>query len=431
MTGAREGGQLELSSRPDVTVHRDLPRIDRVLNTLDAAYGGWGSRALFEWKYRYPGTDRDEHHVYVSADDRVAAFARLYHRELCIYGGNRVAPVIVRGNAAVHPEYQGNGLYRQLHRATERQSEEYGTSAVITFNRTDNRSFRTGSKSDWEYRSVPLYVNVLSPGPVLESYAESIVRSDDWLERLTDTIGPHVDVVVDGDRVGIEEVAGEPRSEDTRRFDIHLSGDGLDDLVESVGTGASVPGLARTGAKLLRDGAVGVRPGAVSGDTEADRSDPDWEFRDELTEQERRRLRELYDHRHAVCDVFFRRDERDVDHLLSHPSLLGTVLVRDEDGTIDGIAPLYETAADDVTEVRVMDLLYEGEPAFDRLTAAIGQQCRQSGADILAAFAERRPGDDWARISRHVMMWDDRTADGALGRQLATGRWHLGFYDVV
>jgi|LFRM01.1.fsa_nt_gb hypothetical protein len=82
-----------------------LPPVQEVVELLNAAYGDWGDEEMFEWKYSYPGTARDDHHLYISQGSKPTAFARLYHRTLNI--GKEQLSVVVRGNAAVHPDYLG------------------------------------------------------------------------------------------------------------------------------------------------------------------------------------------------------------------------------------------------------------------------------------------------------------------------------------
>lgn len=82
-----------------------LPPVQEVLELLNAAYGDWGDEEMFEWKYSYPGTDRDDHHLYICQGSKLTAFARLYHRTLIT--NEEQHSVVVRGNAAVHPDYQG------------------------------------------------------------------------------------------------------------------------------------------------------------------------------------------------------------------------------------------------------------------------------------------------------------------------------------
>lgn len=411
-------------------VHRNLPAIDEVLDLLDAAYDGWGSRDLFEWKYRYPGTAEDKHHLYVVRDDDMAAFARLYERELRVYGGERTAPVVVRGNAAVHPNHQGQGLYTALHEETQDYCDEREIDGVLTFNRQDNRSFRTSAKSDWAYRPVPLYVNVLSPRPVLEEYAASVLRAEPRLKRLASTAGAYTEIEIDGDRVAVDGLTGHQRARDGPRLTVGLSERALDEIVEGIGTDTSLLALARTGLGLLAGREVRIGDGSVPTRRSIPDVPADASYRADLDPDECEAMRLLCDRQNDGYDAYFRRTRDDIDHMLAHPDLLTIVWLDGDDGP-RGIAPLYETPGDGATEVRVLDLLYEDERAFRDLLTAVEDCCRNRDVDIVATFADRRPDDDWLQITRHVLMWDDLSDDGAVGRQLADGKWRLGFYDVV
>lgn len=404
-----------------------LPPVEDVLELLDAAYDGWGDEAFFDWKYNYPETARDEHHLYIETDSKPTAFARLYHRELAV-GSERLS-VVVRGNAAVHPEYQKMGQYKALHSETERHCASSDADLVMTYNRKDNHSFQTSAKSDWSYAELPLYLTILSPAAALEEYAASVLANDGRLGRVVSLLGDRIRLSVAGESVSLAALAGEPSS-DALGVTVHLSRNALHELVGLVANGASIETIARRGASLVAGEEISPIPERVSS------SSPPTELGDievippgDDTESHREKIRELYSRVASNGDSAgrFRRSDADIEHMLDHPHLLGTLWV-ERAGDLVGFAPVFTVQSGAVLEGRVADFRAIDREAREQLVDGIEAFGRDNGIDVLAMFAPETPSDRWVRIRRHVLMWDERSNEMS---QFPPREWDIGFYDVV
>ncbi|MFW5937817.1 MAG: hypothetical protein ACOCSN_02645, partial [Halanaeroarchaeum sp.] len=384
-----------------------------------------GDEELFEWKYDYPGTAADDHHLYVETDSTVTAFARLYHRTL--FAGADRYDVVVRGNAAVHPDYRQMGQYTALHEATKRHCESTGADMVMTFNRKDNYSFETSAKNDWSHAELPLYLNILNPSAALEEYARGVLEPNETLRRVASLLGNRVRLSVAGDSVSLASLVDDSVA-DTRGVTVHLSRDALDELVELVADGAGIRTLVGRGASLVARGEVSPFPVHETA-PEAPSNDVDVIPRGAFVPSERAAIRRLYD---TVFDGTtpegrFRREAVDVEHMLSHPHHLGTLwLERDDD--LAGFATVYTVRSGDVLEGRVADLVAVDGSARATLVDALESVCRNNGLDVIAMFSPVVPDDRWVRIRRHVLMWNELSSEAG---GFSPPAWTLGFYDVV
>lgn len=403
-----------------------LPPVEDVVKLLDAAYGGWGDEELFEWKYNYPGTARDDHHLYIETDSKPTAFARIYHRELKI--GSDQLSVVVRGNAAVHQEYQQMGQYKSLHTATERHCESADVDLVMTYNRKDNHSFQTNAKSEWSHAELPLYLTILSPTAALEEYAASVLANEGAIGRLVSLLGDRVRVSVDGDSVSLASLAGESPI-DRRGVTVHLTQDALHELVGLVANGASVTALAKRGLSLGARNEISPLPVRTSSQPNSELGDVEVILRGLDTEADREAMLELYraTEREDESVVRFRRSEADIEHMLAHPNLLGTLWL-ERDGSLVGFAPVFVVRSGSVLEGRVADLCAVDQDARKQLVEGVKAFCQNNGIDVIAMFAPEQPNDQWVRIRRHVLMWNE-LKNGV--DRFSPRTWDIGFYDVV
>ena len=402
----------------------DLPPVEETLDLLDAAYDGWYGKEVFDWKYRYPDTARDEHHIHIRTDSRLTAFTRLYHRTLHV--GTAEYPVIVRGNSAVHPEYQGQGQYRVLHEANERYGESSNTVAIMTFNRKDKPSFQTSAKSDWEVTELPLYISILSPDTALKQYAASILGNHRKVEQLLSLCGDRIRIDVDGNSISVSELVG-GSAKNKHGMTIPLSKSDLNTLVR---LSANDEGMQKTAQELLhlltRENCT-HSPTVSRAETASRMGAVDVIPRGLHTSDDVDQFEALYRSREHEETVRFRREARDIDHMLRHPNLVGT-LVLEEDGELVGFAPVYATRSGEAIEGRVADLVCANNEVWEQMVDAVHTFCRNAGIDVIAMLSQARPGEDWIRIRCHVLTWDRITDTGP---DIASKRFDLGFYDVV
>jgi len=147
------------------------------------------------------------------------------------------------------------------------------------------------------------------------------------------------------------------------------------------------------------------------------------------TEDEVKRMVELYHSGVSTSNaVHSRRSAGDIDNMIRHPHLMGTLYYLERDNELVGFAPLYVVCTGDVREARTSDLACVDIETAKKITKVIVTFCQNYKMDIITMFSDRPLSGRWACIRRHVPMWDDlrKTEESVDLRQL-----RLGFYDVV
>ena len=415
-------------STDPIRVESGRPPVEETVALLDEAYDGWGGPGEFQWLCDQPDP---VYHWRVTDDDGLVGYESAVGRTLVSRDGRELSTVL-RGNAAVAPRRAGEGVWSAIVDAIDRRIDDEGVDVSVKYVNTDYKTFGVARRDGYSWRRLPLYVRVLSPSRAIESYAGDVLESDedgdDAIGRLADRVLPHVrfwlrDGVLEGASLrDSSERAGGPT------VGVPLSDAMVAALIEAASADLDGRETARAAVRGLVNRFAETAGSVLAG------SDPS---RERLTayrqprvdDADVARLLDLYETVHAGYEFHFRREERDVRHMLSHPDAATTVWV-ERDGDLVGFAALRWDPGADVKELRVDDALATDEVAFDRLAEAIEAVGEDRGADVICMLAARSPGSRWARVRTQAVVWNPFHGPDELHERLLRARWRLGFYDV-
>lgn len=430
-----------------------------LLAFLEQTFDGWGDEALLEWKYdRYPGFDPDEH-CYFVADDELAAFRRVFPKELVV-DGERIQTAVF-GDTAVRPDRRGEGLYSTLYERTAEYCHDGGPQLSITYNHVGNVTYRTKRDRGWNHCVLPVKLCIHSYATVLETYADLALADGSPISRALETVGDRFVLETPGEPVVVSSLAGGGGDGDDGSYggdsgggsggDNDGDGDGTDPtqlrvpvavnaraiarLVERV-SNDSVFEVATTGMRLLverdvrpferrieRPPAARSEPDAHDDTAEVAVVDPADLTDDQLTAMlECCRLT-------RVGAASFRRERRDLEHLLAYPD--ASVLLATDGGDLAGFAVVGPYETDGVLEARVLELAAPSRAIYRRLVSTLEAFTAAEGYDLVVMLSRRDPGPAWASIERQVMMWSDH--GGGADASLTECRFEpiVTFYDVL
>ncbi|MWV40039.1 GNAT family N-acetyltransferase [Natrialba sp. INN-245] len=408
----------------DPNVDTVTGREDEVLSLLNEAYDDWGDEEYFRWKYdQYPEYDPEEH-TFAVVDDELAAFRRVFRKEL-VYEGESVTTFVL-GDTAVAPDHQGQGLYSNLHERTTNYCEDVGAEATITYNNADNVTFKANRKRGWEFSVLPLRLYVHSYETVLSQYAEMALPDGTAIDPVVDRIGDRFVLEVDGRRVPIASIFGTERTPDSLRLEVSASPRAVARFVEAASNG-QIARTIPTAARLFASGDLSLTGGGNRAPSNGRADGVDVLEPDAVSDEERETMVELHRLSRAGAPTF-RRDLHDVEHLLSYPG--ADVLVARQDSDIVGFAVVGPYENDGVLEARVLDLVAPSETIYRRLVTRIERHTATAGYDLLVMMSDRDPGAEWASIERQTIMWN-RCGDS---RSVPADRLFpptIGMYDVL
>ncbi len=280
-----------------------------LLEMLNSSFGFWGDEKLFSWKYsQYPGY-KDEHCYHVVDEDKVAAFTRLYAKELT--DGRKVH---IWGDTLVDRGYRGKGIYSTLKEMEKKRSAE--ADLMMTFNTKYKIPYHVHLKDGWEFRELPLYIKIQDPAKVLNSYLEEGLRNSPWLKRGLDSLGLVLDI--DGEHVCLSEVTN---------MKIPVKRSLVDGLIKLFSSGGSL----ETDEKVEH----------------GDEGEVESLFRN-------------------MSAKGFKRDPEDVYHILSYPYIEDVLTVKDK-----GFAVIGRFPREDIVELRVLDMMYSDTSTYNALIDAM------------------------------------------------------------
>jgi hypothetical protein len=139
------------------------------------------------------------------------------------------------------------------------------------------------------------------------------------------------------------------------------------------------------------------------------------------------RLAELYNSVNRQYDFYFRRDIKDIRHLLAHPCL-EAVITATKDGKLVGAAPVCFDTNGAVLELQILDLPIDDTDALSNILSSIESVAVEKDVDLIIGIVNYELGTKWVQVNRQVMMWDEyETNTTALTEQSL----RIGLYDVV
>ena len=111
------------------------------LEALNACFGHWGGRAMFDWCFARPGAGRAPEVLSLWLDGRVVAGSAISYRRVGLRGGTELTAGIMTG-AWTLPEARGAGAFTRLIRASRAQVSGHGTPLLLAFVTATNASCR-------------------------------------------------------------------------------------------------------------------------------------------------------------------------------------------------------------------------------------------------------------------------------------------------
>jgi GNAT superfamily N-acetyltransferase len=396
----------------DVKLHQGFPDQEAVLNLLNEAFGDWGDARFLEWKYgQYPGYE-PEHNFYLSVNDELAAFRRLFDKEIVAAPGQKY-DFFVHGDTCVASDYQGEGMYSRLYSETNDFCKERNRGFSCTFNQVGKITYEAQRDWGWSYRTLPVYLRILSPEAVLRQYAQPVLEDAGLFTRVLDQIGHRVGFSFDDGQLRMGELAGNQYMDSPSTIYVPLPESVVTILVEAVSRENTGRAIRRRISQRSRSANQKERVTTI-------RRHP---FEDEFVDA----LHALYTSAIDGYDLHFRRSKTDIHHMLSHPQL-ESVVTAERDGELLGAAPVCFDTNDGVLEAQILDLVIQNESILQKLLQRVESLAVDNNADLVVAVTDHELGGEWARIDQQVMMWDEYEGGTA---PFAEQSLRVGLYDIV
>jgi len=133
-----------------------------LVDFLNLCYpGGWGKVEHWGWAYpRDPFFERDNVFI-IESNSQIVGHRGLHLRELIIRG--KKVPIAFLGDTAIHPSYQGQGLYTKLHQATLNAARSKGNCLALTGNSRGSITYNHNKKTGFiEIEQSPTYIKPIN-----------------------------------------------------------------------------------------------------------------------------------------------------------------------------------------------------------------------------------------------------------------------------
>ncbi|MCU4753667.1 GNAT family N-acetyltransferase [Halobacteria archaeon AArc-curdl1] len=411
----------------NTTIESVSDREQEVLSLLNEAYDNWGDATHFRWKYdEYSGYDPEKHTFAVIKDgEEVVAFRRMFEKELRT--GDGTVTTFVLGDTAVAPDHRGQGHYSDLHAKTTTYGKSSGAAATITYNNVGRVTFKANRQRGWEYSVLPLRLYIHSYETVLSHYADLAVSKDSLFASVAKRFGDRFVLRADEERVSIVKIFGGDESGDQLQIEAAASRQAVARLVE-VASNDSVSRAVPTGIKLLASGDISLIGDPDPAPTRS--REPDSEVMvvdpESLSRDDIETMVDLCKFTSAGRPTF-RRERRDVEHMLAYPD--AEVLVVKEGAELTGFAVIGPYDNDGVVEARVLDQAAPSDAVADQLRRKLERYTGNEGYDLLVMISDRAPNPEWASIDQQVLMWTE--ADGLESGKQTFKNLQVSFYDVL
>ncbi len=415
------------------SVKQGLPDPERVLRLLDSAYDGWGDQKLFEWKYKdYPDFKEDEVFYIESEEGDLASFGRVFSKELVVKNFQKKVQVYVIGDAAVSPSHQGEGLYSNIHKARVDYSKNQDVEAIFSFIRRTNVPFKVNKKRGWGHKVLPLHMLILSPAKVMKEYGGLALEDKPVLKKLCRTIGKKIDLVFSDGKLNLGELVGLENKEGIFNLFFNFSNFAVKRLIEQIDANIDIGDLLKESINLLLKGEIRIGPKSPKKMEFTDKKFRDFsvDLKDNLSSDEKDKILSLYDNSITNYDVSFRREKKDLEHLLGYPKITDILLVR-KNSKIVGFTVLGLRDGSDLKEIWVLELLYKDKNVKNFLLNLIENICEKKDLDSVLIISNL-DNKNWTNIRYQTLMWK---VVGDSKKNFEThfenNRWKINLYDIV
>ena len=367
-----------------MTCLQEKPDDSELLNLLNHAFNGWGTKEYFEWKYNsFPHYKPEKHNflVFEETGDLVGA-KRIFKKYLCLPYGEKV-PVHVHGGSVVHEDYRGRGHYSSM----LSKSMDYSSEKVdhnFTFNREGKITTKHHKKEGWKWVTLPIYVKIISPSNVLANY----LLEDNYTKGIANYLSK-VDRQLTKSKIaskmfanGAELFYGDSKKEKNEKSFVRNENNYELEAID--------------GDKVSKELVIEVAE---------------------------------YINERVVANYHFERNEKIIEHCLAYPN--GKLfLARDEDDQeiVDVVvAGLLEKQG--LRECRILEQTWSEPEATKLLLSKVENYIRKLKGDVMAICTDRRPGSDWIKMDTEYMMWPGSNNKDGLPNEIS--EWRITTYDVV
>jgi len=400
----------------------ESPPVKKTLELLNSAFDGWGDEEYFKWKfYNYPDF-KEGHNYFFQKENGVIAFTRLFHKELNIKKLQKNHSVFIWGDSVVAERHRGKGLFSQLIDFRNKKIDKENYNMEMAFVRKGNVPYHVHLKDGWNFKELPLHIRILSPSKVIKEYAGLVLNEKEWLENLLGMIGDRIHLDFEEETIYLSELAEKNNEKDKKflSFGLNINNQMTKNLIEAVVNEKETKKRVSEVLKLPFQNKLEKEDNEKTID-----SDVKIEHKDDLTEEEIFEIEKLYDRTLREYDIHFRREKKDIHHLLEYPYISDIILVKKDD--IEGFAVLGKYPQEGIKEIRVLELLHKDEEIFKILENEIERSSKENEADLILMISEQDSSGNWADINKQVVMWDSLKNEKNLRNLI----WKVSFYDIV
>ncbi|MFA9427885.1 GNAT family N-acetyltransferase [Natronorubrum sp. A-ect3] len=398
----------------------------QVLSLLNESFEDWGDEELFQWKYNeYPRYDPDKHSFSITIDGELAAFRRVFRKEFVT--DEETIPIHIYGDTAVAPKYQGRGLYSKLYERTKEYSEQSDAKYVAAFNRKGNLTFDANLERGWSYQTLPLQLRIISPKPVLKTYASYITNNTPVIDSVLKTVGHRLHITTSDGILTVEEMVAKNNKSGYQSIGPVLSDIAIADYVEEVSTdGNTLKNILTRSFSLAINGHVSI-------DGTLDDTKPKYDGLTNIETRVKNKISgEEIDRIISISgeDEVFRRSARNLHHLIQYPKS-DVILAYDNNNNIIGYAILGPQRTSDVVEGRILEIQTKNNNNRIRsalLNRALDRSINR-GFDLLLVISEESLGRKWARVDYQTIVYNNMNDDYMNDDFISPSRF--SFYDIV
>ncbi|GEM_PF-3553296 len=405
-------------------IKNQYPPEGKLLVLLNDSYGNWGDEKYLRWKYdRYPDY-KPEHNYFIEEDGKLIAFTRMFYRELI--SKDDELSVITWGDTAVHEGYRGKGIYSKL--KTTRTKSEDDNDVIMAFSKKGNIPYHVHLKDGWEHKELPKYLRILSPSKVFKVYTEPLFEGSRYLNLLVNIIGDKITLNFSDDSVRLSEFISKQSQEKDKIFDIEFRirtkelGDMIQSFLEN-----DHKNMVNTASKILvsckiEDDIRDIRTNSFR--------DYETIVKNRLNKEDIKELKILYPKYLKSFDFYFRREQKDIEHILNCPRLVKIISLWKNNSMV-GVAMIAESKRQDIQKYDVLDMAYIGQNEFEILTKEIEKLAIKEDADLISMISSNKPSDRWVPIRNGMAMWETFSEKKGLKKALKNSKWMISHYDVV
>lgn len=155
-----------------------------LVDFLNLCYpGGWGS--MEQWEYYYPRNPFfDSDNVFIiESNNRIVGHRGFELVDLIIRG--KKVPVALLHDTAIHPDYQGLGLYTRLHEATLKAANFKGACLAHGGNSRGSVTYNHNKKTGFiEVKRSPTYIKPINYEKVFQGEVSAFIARRERLKSL-------------------------------------------------------------------------------------------------------------------------------------------------------------------------------------------------------------------------------------------------------